>query len=133
MLRRDVFLFISIFLSVVLTNYQVRADTTLTCEVIRVKGDHEKLKLDTYENSFETIIINLETETITRIGEYFDYDYTIVASDNQYLVGLEKLTADWISMITVNLEKKVFNAIYLGYGGIQNTLSVGQCSSKKNL
>ena len=132
MLRREVFLFISIFLSVVLTNYQVRADTTLTCEVIRVGGDHEKLKLETYENSFETIIINLETETITRIYKIdtnqFMYDYTIVVSDNQYLVGVENFTGDWVSMITVNLEKKVFNTIYLGYGGIENTLSVGQCS-----
>ena len=132
MLRREVFLFISIFLSVVLTNYQARADTILTCDVIRVKGDYEKLALETYENSFQTIIINLETETITRVykivGSQLRYDYTIIASDNQYLVGYETLVADRVSMITVNLEKKVFSTIYLGKGGIENTLSVGQCS-----
>ena len=132
MLRREVFLLISIFLSVVLTNYQARADTILSCEVISVKGNHKKLKFYTYDNSFQTIIINLETETITRVYKkdtrQFRYDYTIVASDNQYLVGLQELTADWVSMITVNLEKKVFNTIYLGNGGIENTLSVGQCS-----
>ena len=132
MLRREVFLFISIFLSIVLTNYQARADTILSCEAIIVKGDHENLKFLTYDNSFQTIIINLETETITRVYKkntnQFRYEYTIVASDNQYLVGLYKLTADWVSMITVNLEKKVFNTIYLGDGGTKNTLSVGQCS-----
>ena len=132
MLRRKVFLFTSIFLSVVLTNCQALADTILTCQVIRVSGDHEKLKFNTFEKSFQTIIINLETETITRVykvnGSQLRYDYTIVASDNQNLVGYEMLVADWVTMITVNLEKKVFNTIYLGHGGIENTLSIGQCS-----
>ena len=128
---REKFFIHSIFLSVVLTNCQALADTILTCEVIRVSGDHEK-KFNTFEKSFQTIIINLETETITRVykvnGSQLRYDYTIVVSDNQYLVGFENLSGDWVSMITVNLEKKVFNTIYLGHGGIENTLSIGQCS-----
>ena len=132
MVRREVFLFISIFLSVVLTNYQARADTIFTCEVIRTKGDHEKLEFDIFKNSMQTIIINWENETITRVykidAKQFRYDYQLVKSNNRYLVGYDKLTADWVSMITVNLEKKVFNTIYIGYGGIENTLSVGQCS-----
>ena len=121
-------LFFLIFLKV----SQVNAETFLTCEVIRVKGDYKTLKLKEYPNSFETIIVDRKKKLITRLYKIADkqmkYEYQITNSSTKYLVGVEKFSPDWVSIITVNLENKVFNTYYGGYGGTSNTLSVGQCS-----
>ena len=131
-MKRAFFLFISFFWVVLPTNYQAEANTILTCEVIRTKGDHEKLEFVRYENVFMTFIINLEKETVTRVykigSDQYRYDYKIVLSNSQYLVGFEKFTPDWVSLVTINLEKKAVNTTYSGYGGTKNTFSVGQCA-----
>lgn len=111
---------------------QAHATILLSCEVLRMKGDHSTLEVVNYENSFQTVIVDLEDEMITRVykvgDDQFKYEYKIMISDNVHLVGVEHFKPEWVSVINLNLEEKSFSSYYSGYGGTANTLSVGQCA-----
>ena len=100
----------------------VSANSVFTCEAKRVSGDNQLLTTTAYEKTiYPTMFINNEKGTIlyvySNLGRKWENNFTIIDRDKNYIAGINKLQADWIKLIHVNLKEKEFSILYAGDTG----------------
>ena len=102
---------------------------TYSCEVKRVEGSPETLKIRPYSEIGVSLIIDRRTSKITysyaEHGRRWESKFKIFEENEDAILGIEHFGLDTMSVILFNKKEKILQDIYMDPGG--NTLSFGKC------
>ena len=104
---------------------------TYSCEVKRVSGDAETLKINPYSKISVSLIIDRQASTVSFSyalhGRRWESIFKIVDEDENAILGIQDLELTRVRIIFFNKMKKTVHFIYTGETG--NTINFGKCYS----
>ena len=107
----------------------ITASSIFSCEAKRIAGKSKTLETIEYPIVYPTIIIDKKTNSLTHVytehGSKWQTNFEIMDSDDTNLIGKSQLQSDWIKLIHLKLEEKIYSIVYAG--DIGNTLEFGKC------
>ena len=104
-----------------------------SCEAISVDVSTEHLKSQSFGKIYPTIIINADSNSLsfvyTQHGMQFKRYYRIEAQTEDWIVGIEKLKPNEVSIIHIDKVSKKFNNFFSGkaVNYLGNTITAGKC------
>ena len=102
---------------------------TYSCEVKRVSGDAETLKIIPYSKISVSLIIDRQASTVSfsyaQHGRRWENIFKIVDEDENAILGIEYLELTRVQIILFNKMNKTVHYIYTGDTG--NTINFGKC------
>ena len=105
------------------------AEQRFSCKAASTSGEFDDFNFRQYADTFPTILINFETGKLIylyyKLDQRWESEYSIVKREEPFLIAIDKFQTDWISIIHVNTQKKIFTRFYAGNNG--NTMTFGKC------
>ena len=102
---------------------------TYSCELKRVEGHPETLKIKPYSEIGASLIIDRRTSEISysyaEHGMRWENIFKILQEDGNAILGVKDFELDQVRVIFFDKIEKILQDIYMDPGG--NTLSFGKC------
>jgi len=125
-------IFLKVFLLNLLFMHNAQAKDIYTCEAKSVGGNRNSLEIQEYEKIYPTIIIekNSLIYLYNRNNQQLKFEYKILNTKQNELVGIRNLKSDYVDLIHMNLKQKVFSTFIARR--TLNQMDFGKCSLSIN-